>query len=426
MKNKKTLFLAISFFILFFAWKDSLAYNLCAIMESGYITGLENNACPGSAKSPGIGLQKKIEAASAKITKYNIPRANTGQNYSAYLETDSRSKDINWDIKIDKTSFGCNADTTCTDNLCGGLGFWSNNWNNLPNPLTAKATAVPGQFKIDFGKAGKTGICFFTADLKEGDKIIDSKDFYIITNPPPAISALPYSYTASSSVKFKYTFTASSPDTNTYPLVLENNFIGLDNWVNSFAIDRTKKPLINKGSLGLTPHGNEYIYTLSSNAINSGNARITEKENIFTGKIKVSDRFGNYSEFLPNIKIINNPPVITSENCKTTNNVYCLIKASDIDNNAITLSIPGLPSWLKLVKSLDSGIVSDLETCPPNYHKDEKKCIYNIDYNANCAINNAAKTAKRYDEATKAWGKCEVVSCREGYAPSIDNTECKN
>lgn len=337
-----------SIFVLFLVFVEQAnAYNICAVMESGFVTEISDGACGGSAQLQNITFAQETVNHPPKITGYNLPRANKGEDYKAIiLASDEDGNALNWEIEPFPS--GCTENLNCTEynsSACAPWKTWSQKGWDLN--ATKEQTSIYGQVGLGFGRAGDASRCFFKATVIDArnTSFTDSKTFYIQSNAAPTIVAGNYNYNAGVG-NFEYSFEAYSDDTGVYPLVLTtaggSDFSGLETALNDRSRNVATFPLVQdvRGSSRFERHGDIYKYSISV-PFASADATLPNSINGILSGFKVTDRFGNYAQANPDINLINRAPVI-SQNCvrslKVGDPYSCDITITDAENNNLDIN----------------------------------------------------------------------------------------
>ncbi len=297
---------------------NGLDYDICAVMESGYVTDLTNGACPQSY----VNLSGKPGANNKPvIVKANIPKAYTGYPFCCFIEVyDPDNDKLVWTI-----------DTTP-----------GNPWTGWSNPPTLGDSGVPSQRAISAASVGDPGAYQFTITVDDGRGGVVTQTYTIdvSSSGPPNITFVPPPVSAVIGKNITpFTITAMDPDSQ-YPL--------------SFSLTGLPKgltgALINKHDYSISgaPVDQTISYTVNVSAADSG------------GQSSAPQSF--------QITVTNNPPVVTS--APVTNAYLCAayeyqVTASDPDGHALSYSAAGLPAGLSIDPT--TGLISGQPTAGGNF-----------------------------------------------------------
>ncbi|MBL7058599.1 hypothetical protein ISS03_04635, partial [Patescibacteria group bacterium] len=96
--------------------RPTLAYTVCAILESGFSVGTLNEDCAGIGVANSAAIKEEVANNAPRFIGYNLPRGNIGQSYTAYLQAEDPDRnEVAWSINIGGNS--------CTNNIkCGSIG----------------------------------------------------------------------------------------------------------------------------------------------------------------------------------------------------------------------------------------------------------------------------------------------------------------
>ena len=161
--------------------QDGHSYNLCAVMESGLITGLSNGACAGSQS---INYAEKITNHAPIINCGGLVGL-PGKLFSGYISaTDTDGDNISWgDLKaVDPANFNDWVDSS----------FWV--WGPMKTKLSVDSVPhFSNYLKISAPQSGAEGIYKFSIDAKDSrGKISAPQECVIkISQEIPIISFVP-------------------------------------------------------------------------------------------------------------------------------------------------------------------------------------------------------------------------------------------
>lgn len=292
---------------------NGLSYNICSVMESGYVSGAGSGACAGSATITYAGSTLNT---GPKFTGSNL-QGNSGDVFNGYLAgIDPEGDYLNWSISTTMTSWP----------------FWS-------APPVLQNTAVANQKKVYSLYAGRAGNYGFSATIDDGTSTTTQNFIINIINNPPTILANNFTFTASSTKAFYYKLTAQDSVSN-YPLSYNLVPPGADiiGPANVFTLSGTVYNFEKTGFVA--PIANTFDSASSLNP--------------YTYKIYVGDRFGATSTKDFTITVVNNPPKLTiPPSCGGVTRIgqpyACQPTGTDPESNIITYSTgAGLPPGLAI------------------------------------------------------------------------------
>ncbi len=293
--------------------------EICAIMESGYVQGVGNGACSGSATT--VTYVGTTVNNSPQFTGSNLAGF-SGDEYIGYISASDPDGDtLAWSI----------------DTSMSNWSFWS-------TAPVIQLTGAGTQRKIYSTMAGILGNYDFTATIDDGRGGVVSKTFTVAIqqspNSPVVNSILDQTATIGNNLNF--TITASDPGNN-YPLSFV--FSGAPSGFNSTgSLDTNQKDWNVSG----TVIDQTQIYNVTVIAVNNA------------GSPSAPVNF--------QVTVQNNPPIISTASLSDVTaciNYSQPISASDPDGHSLSYSATGLPTGL----SIDSatGVISGQAQVTGNY-----------------------------------------------------------
>jgi hypothetical protein len=240
---------------------NGTSYNLCAVMDSGYVNGLDNGTCGGSAMTGNSTNHPPV------FTNVRLPNGSVGKPYYGYIAASDEDGDsLTW--------------TTTPNPLVGALTGWS------ADSAMRAVPSNPYQKEIFSSSAGPVGPYSFTIELNDGRGGAISRQFTInVVDTPPTIAI---------------TIPTSNPTyiSSTNPIALggvATDDIGVTQvaWVN------------NRG--GHDTANGTTAWTIPAITLLSGENRIT---------VTATDTFGQTATDV--ITITYNAPVVVATDCTAT------------------------------------------------------------------------------------------------------------
>lgn len=335
---------------------DGSSYNICSVMESGYVYGAGSGACAGSAT---VSFGETTINTGPKFIGSNL-QGNSGEIFNGYLAgMDPEGDLLSWSINTSMTS-----------------------WTLWSAPPILQNTPVANQKKIYSLLAGKAGNYGFSATIGDGISTTTNNFNIKIVNNPPTIFPNNTAYTASSTVPLYYKLTAQDSSSN-YPLsyklaAIGGNIIGP---VDSFTLSGGIYNFEKKGNV-----------TPGSNVFNS-----SDSKNLFNYSIYVGDKYDATSTANFTITVINNSPQLTippscAGDVRVGKSYICQPTAVDPEGNIITYGV-GMEFPIGLTIDPVSGLIEGNPSIAGHYnitviatdeynYKTEK--IYKLDVNTYC------------------------------------------
>lgn len=313
-----------------------IQYNLCGIMESGYIQGASNGACDGSMVFEYSDVNNNhqpriIDGYSQTGTtgNVNLPIGYSGHEYTGQI----RAEDLDGDLLSWKI------DATIT------------NWSGWSEPLVQIETETPSLLKLWAATAGNPGVYSIkiTVDDGRGEQNSTFSQIYnfTIVNYPPQFNAYNIEYTASTTNPLIYSFIVKDDPSN-YPLT----------------VSAISEPITGITS-NFVPAGAEYVFSLGG--IIATSFKIPEKTS-YDYIYNFSDNFNSSDSAKFTVTVNNTKPVINPFSCvkvmRVNDAFSCKISASDVDGHAIekfTFNINPASGWLSINNDNNSnnfGLIS--------------------------------------------------------------------
>lgn len=303
--------------------EKGLTYTVCAVMESGLVSGAGSGNCDSTQE---VKITETKANGAPVFANSILPAGNSGSEYAAFISASDPDGDtLTWSI-----------------NTAGST------WTGWSSPPSLEPTAIPGQKKVYASKSGGPGTYMITVTIDDGrgePNSVTTQIFDIgIGNQPPQILAPSMSYVASSTKTITYTFTATD---------------------DNLPITITLAPPLPTGLSG-TPSmsGDTLTYTITG-IFSPANAPVYPAKN-YTFDIVATDALSQSSTRQFSLNWNNNRPVLkTPIICPTLLRAGdpfpgCSVTATDPDNNIITAyNITGI-----------TGITADISgnitgTAPP-------------------------------------------------------------
>lgn len=309
------------------------SYEMCAVMESGYINTPEQGACPGSRN---FVLKGAADNNAPQFLKTNLSHGYSGKSFSGYIEaSDADGDNLTWSIDLGTSTF--------------------EGWGEPP--LKLLPTANPNQRKLAADLVGAGGVFYFHIAINDGREAANSvttKLFYInIDNPPPVIKGYhDMEYRVSSVNPLQLSFTAED-DPLHYPM----------------DYSMVKGVIFPNATTSFTGNGNIYNFSLGG-VFDPAQHQFPQTEKI-DYSFRFFDKYHSSAQASFTVTIINNPPTISADNCAGTirvnNNYNCQPLSYDPEANAIKeYAAEGLPAGLSLDRN--SGNITGSPMAAGSYH----------------------------------------------------------
>ena len=316
------------------------AYDVCSMMETEYIQGVDNGSCGVIGKNYTVNAVKG--ANNAPVFKgANLPKANSGFPFNGYIEA---------------------SDVNIADNLIWTFDFeplsqWLS-WADSKPPIID--TPIKNVKKLSSLSAGKKGDYNFKVIIDDGTATTTQAFMITVDNNPPTVTVSDLEYIASTTNPLKIAIEAYDAVSN-YDL----KYI-LRQAINFFSLNKVFEKMVTDNS--------KYLFELTG-------IIATSTENVAGDRlfeIDVADKYEATTTKKFNVKVVNNAPVITTplgcQDVMRRNNTYsnCQINASDIDGNLVNNFELTEPAPLGINKN--TGLISGTPTADPG--------LYNISIKA--------------------------------------------
>ncbi|MBU4216313.1 hypothetical protein L6270_01980, partial [Candidatus Parcubacteria bacterium] len=285
-----------------------LAYDLCSTMESGYIQGLNNGSCNIVNN---YHLTELRDEHAPQFIGVSLPTINSGLEFVGFVKaTDQDGDDLIWTFDFQPSFAPANQWSSWGDGKAPTV-------SNSPNENEKKIIAL---------KTGKRGSYVFTAKISDG-KASTTQIFTItVVNFGPVVLSTDREYVASTTNPLNISFKVYDLITD-YPLGRALSY-GVS-FLESSVIDFFEK---------IAPDNKEYLFSFSGIIKPDNTSNIA---GVYPFTLNVNDQYGATTSKEFNIKVVNNPPMITvplgCQQSTRQNNLYqaCQIKATDVDGNLV-------------------------------------------------------------------------------------------
>lgn len=295
---------------------NGLAYNLCAVMDSGYISGAGSGACTAV---PASGTGGTAGNRQPRFLGASLPTGSTGEVYDRGIiaARDDDGDALSWTLNTDPAT------------------QWSS-WSAAP--VLRDIPGTPNQKQVYAATAGAEGryVINVTIDDNRGQPNSSATQaFYIdVVNVPPEILVQDITFVASSTNLLRHQIVARDPGRHypfsTYSLApaLLNNLT-----LSAPTFDATNQTYVRQ----ISGYLNETIPRTSYYGYN----------------VVVTDSYGATSNKNFSLTVINHPPTVSFVNDVTVtvghNDLVTqpiIVKASDPENNILTYNADNLPDGL--------------------------------------------------------------------------------
>lgn len=274
------------------------SYTVCAVMESGLVSGATSGDCDGTQE---VKITESAINQAPRFLNHSLPTGPANTEYVGYISASDPDDDaLTWSINTSGTT-------------------WTG-WSAVP---ILQSTGLPDQKKVYAAKAGPIGGYPVVVTIDDGRGGVVSETFIIsIGNDPPLITAINYTFPASSTISLTYSFTSQD---NNQPI----------------AVALTPATLPDGLTVTNATVGTVRTDTLAGvYAATAGNSPVNPTKS-FTYIITATDSLGMIST--KNITLTwnnNRPRLVTPINCPVklraaTPFPGCTISATDPDNNPI-------------------------------------------------------------------------------------------
>lgn len=285
-------------------------YDLCAVMESGFVTGVSDGACSESAITKIV--SGDISNHVPEFVNANFPSGLSGEPYTGLVEGyDADGDPLSWTVDI------------------LSAGQWVT-WSSAP--VMKDDLSMPLHKTLAAAKAGMEDTYSLRLSISDG-KAITSKIFEIkVYNDPPGMSgagitAPDITIVASSTNPLEYVLSATDKPSN-YPLY-EFSITPLSpaffpaNWISETEVLDTATQTYSKRLHGyLNPASVSVPSTV-----------------YYSYKVRVEDAYHAATSSSFKITVINHPPAMDDPACpasfKRHGTYACKVSATDEDNNKI-------------------------------------------------------------------------------------------
>ena len=292
-------------------------YDLCAIMESGYIQGAEQGACSDSASLDyeGEAENQKPEFTGSMLIGY------AGEEFTGYISAVDKDGDpLSWSIN-----------TSGTD------------WSGWSSPPTLRDSSAPDQKKVYAAKVEREGDYGFSVTVNDGRgkaNSVTTQVFTIkITNGAPVILADDITYRASSTKPINFKFIVKGR-VSKYPL--------------TYSVSPAITSTLPGVSESFTRVGNTYYYAVTGSPDARNVFKSPDSRNVYGFAFAVTDSYGAVGKANFAVTVINNPPRITvSDSCfndiRINSPHICRVTVSDPENNSFAFSpLSGAPAGVSI------------------------------------------------------------------------------
>ena len=302
--------------------------EICAIMESGYVQGVGNGACSGSATT--VTYVGTTVNNSPQFTGSNLAGF-SGDEYIGYISASDPDGDtLTWSIDTGEPS------------------YW-NLWSASP---IMQLSGAETQREIYAATAGEAGDYTFSVTVDDGrgeENSITQQSFTInINNDSPEISANNKIYTASTITPIDYQLTTQDSEDN-YPLTA--------------SINPEPSTTILGFSSSFMESSGIYTYAITGTPSTSNVFDDSSTQNIYNFTINVTDVFKSQSTENFTITVINNPPEINiPSDCFAEVSVgvlyTCNVTASDPDGHSVTYELANAHQGLSINET--TGVITGI------------------------------------------------------------------
>ena len=283
---------------------EGAAYNLCAVMESDYAQVADDSACNASKVYQ---LIKIKDGHTPQFNGLSLPVINSGLDFTGYVRAiDPDGDDLVWSFDFSPAS------------------QWSS-WGGGVAPIVTNTFNV-NEKKITSPKAGRKGFYSFTARISDGTATTTQTFTINVVNSGPTVLSSDKEYVASTTNPFFTSFKVYDLEVN-YPL----------SRTITYGVDFLASSLQNNFEM-IAPDNEEYLFSFSGVLIPDNSRNVA---GLYPFVFEARDSYDEATSKTFNVKVINNPPVITTPlNCNQivrwgSQYPQCQIKATDPDGNLV-------------------------------------------------------------------------------------------
>ena len=279
------------------------AYNLCGIMESGFVQGVGNGACDGSAS-----FDVTINSLnSAPQFSYSSLTGFSGSQFFGFLSAvDADDDNLTWTI-----------DTTPTAD-------WSS-WITLPILRNNRTTGD----KIIFAEtAGNPGRYPVRLSVSDGKSTTTASFDLVVINRPPRFSASSFTVEASTTKPVYRDIRIDETNANKFPLTANLSDISSAGIYDSAQIDDSVPGLWST----INPPGTEYHFIIRGTIPNTQTILNPSRSYYFS--LSVTDKYGSTKTEYFDMRVLNDAPGIA-----VIRNITTPIGHNDLVDNPLVMPV---------------------------------------------------------------------------------------